>query len=188
MLSLDLCDVHPNPRAIVRTVRPSRPILGFMGDVGELLVVAITCRLRSLDASARGQHTFLALSVRAYCGSSWMNNSPCLPFHSFAFLPRFGLHPTSPLQMVVRKQYPCPMPHTPASVNTSCGTSYSSRRVIFFLAMRCRGGTRCDLIYQAGHSTLSPHMWVNHAIGYTLHCLVLVPYYGWRYSHNMHRK
>ena len=30
-------------------------------------------------------------------------------------------------------------------------------------------------------------MWVNHAIGYTLHCLVLVPYYGWRYSHNMHR-
>lgn len=28
---------------------------------------------------------------------------------------------------------------------------------------------------------------MNHAIGYTLHCLVLVPYYGWRYSHNMHR-
>ena len=45
----------------------------------------------------------------------------------------------------------------------------------------------CDALYQAGHSTLSPHMWVNHAIGYTLHCLVLVPYYGWRYSHNMHR-
>lgn len=43
------------------------------------------------------------------------------------------------------------------------------------------------LAHEAGHSTLSPKMWVNHAIGYTLHCLVLVPYYGWRYSHNMHR-
>lgn len=44
------------------------------------------------------------------------------------------------------------------------------------------------LAHEAGHSTLSNHMWVNHAIGYTLHCLVLVPYYGWRYSHNMHHK
>jgi len=44
------------------------------------------------------------------------------------------------------------------------------------------------LAHEAGHSTLSPYMWVNHAIGYTLHCLVLVPYYGWRYSHNMHHK
>ncbi|KAF8321133.1 fatty acid desaturase [Clavulina sp. PMI_390] len=44
------------------------------------------------------------------------------------------------------------------------------------------------MAHEAGHSTLSSKMWVNHAIGYPLHMLVLVPYYGWRYSHNLHHK
>jgi len=44
------------------------------------------------------------------------------------------------------------------------------------------------LAHEAGHSTLSPYQAFNHTVGYTLHCLVLVPYYGWRYSHNLHHK
>ncbi|KAF8324729.1 fatty acid conjugase, partial [Cantharellus anzutake] len=44
------------------------------------------------------------------------------------------------------------------------------------------------LAHEAGHMTLSPYPWVCHAIGWTLHCLVLVPYYGWRYSHALHHK
>jgi hypothetical protein len=59
MLSSDLCDVHPSACAPVGTVQPSRPILGFVGDVGKLLVVAVTRRLQLLDASARGQYFFI---------------------------------------------------------------------------------------------------------------------------------
>ncbi|SRR5258705_8525789 len=44
------------------------------------------------------------------------------------------------------------------------------------------------VLTQAGHMTLSPYPWVCHVIGWTLHCFVLVPYYGWRYSHALHRK
>ncbi|KAF9524564.1 delta-12 fatty acid desaturase [Crepidotus variabilis] len=44
------------------------------------------------------------------------------------------------------------------------------------------------LAHEAGHGTLSPYNWVNHAIGYSMHTFILVPYYAWRSSHHAHHK
>ncbi|KAJ8517143.1 hypothetical protein ONZ45_g5620 [Pleurotus djamor] len=42
--------------------------------------------------------------------------------------------------------------------------------------------------HEAGHGTLSPHGWLNHALGFSLHTFLLVPYYAWRSSHHAHHK
>ncbi|KAF8525205.1 fatty acid desaturase-domain-containing protein [Hysterangium stoloniferum] len=40
----------------------------------------------------------------------------------------------------------------------------------------------------AGHGTLSPYKWLNHALGFTLHTFILVPYFSWRWTHRNHHK
>lgn len=42
--------------------------------------------------------------------------------------------------------------------------------------------------HEAGHGTLSDQNWINHVIGYSLHTVLLVPYYSWRSSHHAHHK
>ncbi|KAF8321121.1 delta-12 fatty acid desaturase [Clavulina sp. PMI_390] len=42
------------------------------------------------------------------------------------------------------------------------------------------------IAHDAGHMNLSPHRPLNNAIGWILHSFLLVPYYGWKYSHRLH--
>ncbi|KAF9003035.1 delta-12 fatty acid desaturase [Cyathus striatus] len=44
------------------------------------------------------------------------------------------------------------------------------------------------IAHEAGHGTISSYGWVNHAVGFTLHTFVLVPYYSWRSTHHAHHK
>lgn len=44
------------------------------------------------------------------------------------------------------------------------------------------------LAHEAGHGNLSPHSWVNDAIGFTLHMGVLAPYHAWRSTHRAHHQ
>ncbi|KAF4608171.1 hypothetical protein EYR40_000515 [Pleurotus pulmonarius] len=50
---------------------------------------------------------------------------------------------------------------------------------VIFAGLWCLG-------HEAGHGTMSPYGWVNHAIGYSLHTFLLVPYYAWRSTHHAH--
>ncbi|KAF4576275.1 hypothetical protein EYR36_001127 [Pleurotus pulmonarius] len=52
---------------------------------------------------------------------------------------------------------------------------------VIFAGLWCLG-------HEAGHGTMSPYGWVNHAIGYSLHTFLLVPYYAWRSTHHAHHK
>lgn len=56
MVYLDLWDVHPYVGPALRALRIACPILGIVGPVGKLLVVAITRWLWSLDARTRGTY------------------------------------------------------------------------------------------------------------------------------------
>ncbi|KAJ7595178.1 delta-12 fatty acid desaturase [Mycena floridula] len=42
--------------------------------------------------------------------------------------------------------------------------------------------------HEAGHATLSPYSWYNHAVGFSLHTFILTPYFAWRSSHHAHHK
>ncbi|KAJ7595185.1 delta-12 fatty acid desaturase [Mycena floridula] len=44
------------------------------------------------------------------------------------------------------------------------------------------------LAHEAGHGSLSPYSWFNHAVGFSMHTFILVPYYAWRSSHHAHHK
>ncbi|KAK1220660.1 hypothetical protein PQX77_016616 [Marasmius sp. AFHP31] len=44
------------------------------------------------------------------------------------------------------------------------------------------------MAHEAGHGNISPHNWVNHAVGFGLHTFVLAPYHAWRASHHAHHK
>ncbi|KAG7095520.1 hypothetical protein E1B28_006258 [Marasmius oreades] len=44
------------------------------------------------------------------------------------------------------------------------------------------------MAHEAGHGNVSPHKWVNHLIGFSLHTFVLAPYFAWRASHHAHHK
>ena len=39
------------------------------------------------------------------------------------------------------------------------------------------------LAHEAGHSAFSPQVWVNDAVGWFFHSLLLVPYFSWKYTH-----
>lgn len=45
-----------------------------------------------------------------------------------------------------------------------------------------------EIAHEAGHGALSPHRWVNDAIGMLVHSLLLVPFYSWRLTHAHHHK
>ncbi|KAG6828272.1 hypothetical protein H0H92_008579 [Tricholoma furcatifolium] len=44
------------------------------------------------------------------------------------------------------------------------------------------------MAHEAGHGTLSNHQWFNHAVGFSFHTFLLVPYYAWRSTHHAHHK
>lgn len=45
-----------------------------------------------------------------------------------------------------------------------------------------------ELAHESGHRALSPHRWVNDAIGMSIHSLLLVPFHSWRFTHQTHHK
>ncbi|KAF8308723.1 uncharacterized protein EI90DRAFT_3129707 [Cantharellus anzutake] len=42
--------------------------------------------------------------------------------------------------------------------------------------------------HEAGHGVLANQSWLNHAVGFTLHSFLFVPYFSWRHSHHLHHK
>ncbi|KAF8638483.1 hypothetical protein AX17_002172 [Amanita inopinata Kibby_2008] len=44
------------------------------------------------------------------------------------------------------------------------------------------------LAHEAGHGNISSYSWLNHVIGFSLHTVVLAPYYAWRASHRAHHQ
>lgn len=44
------------------------------------------------------------------------------------------------------------------------------------------------LAHECGHGAFSPSKSVNDTVGYTLHTLLLVPYFSWQHTHNKHHK
>jgi len=42
--------------------------------------------------------------------------------------------------------------------------------------------------HEAGHGSLTPHNWLNNALGFVLHTFLLVPFYAWRSTHHAHHK
>ncbi|KAF9269537.1 delta-12 fatty acid desaturase [Marasmius fiardii PR-910] len=44
------------------------------------------------------------------------------------------------------------------------------------------------MAHEAGHGNISPHKWVNHLVGFSLHTFVLAPYFAWRATHHAHHK
>ncbi|ESK86228.1 delta-12 fatty acid desaturase [Moniliophthora roreri MCA 2997] len=44
------------------------------------------------------------------------------------------------------------------------------------------------LAHEAGHGTVSPYNFVNHAVGFSLHSFLLTPYFAWRSTHHSHHK
>ncbi|KAG5653713.1 hypothetical protein H0H81_011117 [Sphagnurus paluster] len=60
------------------------------------------------------------------------------------------------------------------------------RSVLWILYWGWQGVTFAG--HEAGHDALSPHPWVNAAIGIVLHTSVLTPFYAWRATHRTHHK
>ncbi|KAL0570122.1 hypothetical protein V5O48_011838 [Marasmius crinis-equi] len=44
------------------------------------------------------------------------------------------------------------------------------------------------LAHEASHGNISPRRWINDAVGFFLHTLLLVPYFPWKSSHSAHHK
>ncbi|KAF9477903.1 delta-12 fatty acid desaturase [Pholiota conissans] len=70
---------------------------------------------------------------------------------------------------------------------TFSAIKWSLWSVYWFSESICLAGWWC-LAHEAGHGTLSDYNWVNHAIGFSLHTFLLVPYYAWRSTHRAHHK
>ncbi|KAG9243749.1 putative Delta(12) fatty acid desaturase [Calycina marina] len=45
-----------------------------------------------------------------------------------------------------------------------------------------------EIAHESGHGALSPHKWVNSAIGMITHSLLLVPFHSWKLTHAQHHK
>jgi len=67
------------------------------------------------------------------------------------------------------------------AVRWSLWALYFHAQGVVFAGLWCLG-------HEAGHGTLSPYNWLNHALGFVLHTFLLIPYYAWRSSHHAHHK
>ncbi|KAF8321129.1 hypothetical protein DL93DRAFT_2163437 [Clavulina sp. PMI_390] len=43
-----------------------------------------------------------------------------------------------------------------------------------------------SIAHDCGHGNVAPHAWLNHAIGYVFYSFVLIPYYNWKFIHDIH--
>ncbi|KAF8588440.1 hypothetical protein K439DRAFT_1335132 [Ramaria rubella] len=60
--------------------------------------------------------------------------------------------------------------------------------VIYWLLQSLAWGGLWTLGHEAGHGSLSPYHWFNHALGFTMHTFLLIPYFSWRWTHHVHHK
>ena len=44
------------------------------------------------------------------------------------------------------------------------------------------------LAHECGHGSFSKHTWLNDWVGFTVHSMLLVPYFSWKYSHAQHHR
>ncbi|KAF8531018.1 fatty acid conjugase [Gautieria morchelliformis] len=60
--------------------------------------------------------------------------------------------------------------------------------IIYWTLQGLAWGGFWTLGHEAGHGTLSPHTWVNHLLGFSIHTFLMVPYFSWRWTHRKHHK